>query len=265
MKIGCCLNMNAVDPYKIGTEAVPLVAELGYDYIELPLAQVMDLSGNEFAAFLDRIQDNHIPVESCNNFFPQDIRLTGAEAQPGLGLEYAQRAADRAAALGAEIIVFGSAKSKNIPPGFPRERAREQLLELLYGLQNIVNPLGITIVMEPLNRQESNFINTAAEALAVVRDAVLDNVKLLIDYYHMRMEEEDILVIREAGKDLRHVHLAAKQGRLFPRGNDGEDYESFFAALKYAGYDKRVSIEAYSENLAADAAGALRFLKPLLN
>ncbi|GHT63543.1 hypothetical protein FACS1894110_01560 [Spirochaetia bacterium] len=265
MKIGYCLNMNAVDTHKIGTEAVPLIAELGYDYIELPLAQVMDLSGDEFATLFRHIQDNHIPVESCNNFFPQSIHLTGSDAQPSLGLEYAKRAADRAAALGAEIIVFGSAKSKNIPPDFSRERAREQLLELLHSLQDVVKPLGIIITMEPLNRQESNFINTATEALSVVREAGLDNIKLLVDYYHMRMEDEDVSVIEEAGRDLWHVHLAAKQGRLFPREDDGEDYEGFFAVLKRAGYSKRVSVEAYSVNLASDAAGALTLLKPLLN
>jgi sugar phosphate isomerase/epimerase len=256
--------MNAEDAYKTGAGAVPLIAELGYDYAELPLAQVMDMPENDFKDMTSRIKDSGISVEACNNFFPQRIRLTGEEANLEKALDYAEAACSRASAMGVKIIVLGSSGAKNIPPGFPYEKARKQLLILISRLDVLVKPLGITVVMEPLNRQESNFITTAAEGLTLVREASLDNIKLLVDYYHLRMEDESPAVIEDAGPDLRHIHIAAKTGRVFPAPDDGEDYAGFFGVLRKAGYTARVSVEAYSKNLRADAACSRDLLRGLM-
>jgi sugar phosphate isomerase/epimerase len=265
MKLGCCLNMNASLEPKIGAESIPVIAAQGFDYIELPLAQVMELSAAGFRDLRDRILNGGIPMEACNNFFPATVRLTGEEARQEAALEYAGAACERAAAMGAKIVVLGSSGAKNIPPGFPYERARGQLVDLLGKLQDIVKPMGITIVLEPLNQKESNFVTTAGEALGLVRQLNLDNIKLLVDYYHMRMENEDLPVIREAGEDLRHVHIASKEGRRFPKAGDGEDYAAFFRELASISYGGRISIEGYSDNLGPDAATAKSLLRPLMN
>ena len=264
IRIGCCLNMIALNEPKIGDEAIPLFSKLAYDYRELPLAQVMDLSEEKFRGLLSSIRTEGIPMEACNNFFPAKIRLTGQEARLDKSIEYVKAATERAAAMGAKIIVLGSAGAKNIPQGFPYERARAQLKELLVCIQDIVKPLGITIALEPLNTKESNFITSAGEALALARELALDNVKLLVDYYHMRMENEDLSIIRELGKDLRHTHIASKEGRIFPKPGDHENYREFFDLLKASAYDGRVSVEGYSKDLAADAAVSLKLLRSLL-
>jgi sugar phosphate isomerase/epimerase len=265
MKLGCCLNMNASLEPKIGAESIPVIAARGFDYIELPLAQVMELSGEGFRDLLDKIRNGGIPVEACNNFFPPRVRLTGEEAKQETALEYAKAACERAAAMGAKIVVLGSSGAKNIPLGFPYERARGQLVELLGKIQDTVKPLEITVVLEPLNQKESNFVINAGEGLGLVRELNLDNVKLLVDYYHLRMENEDPSVIRKAGKDLRHVHIASKEGRRFPKAGDGEDYTAFFRELKSICYGGRISIEGYSENLGPDAEAAKSLLRPLMN
>jgi sugar phosphate isomerase/epimerase len=265
MKLGCCLNMNAALEPRTGAESIPLIAARGFDYIELPLAQVMELSAQSFQELLGRIRAGGIPLEACNNFFPPMIRLTGEEAKQDAALEYVGAACERAAAMGARIVVLGSSGAKNIPPGFPYDRARGQLIELLVKIQDIAKPLGITIVLEPLNQKESNFVITAGEALDLVREVNLDNIKLLVDYYHMRMENENPAVIREAGKDLRHVHIAAKEGRRFPRSGDGEDYPAFFRELKSVSYEGRISVEGYSKDLGADAEAAKNLLRPLMD
>jgi sugar phosphate isomerase/epimerase len=256
--------MNADDAYKTGAGALPLIAELGYDYAELPLAQVMDMPEADFKRLAGRIEDSGVSVEACNNFFPPGVRLTGAEANLEKALAYADAACSRAAALGVTVIVLGSSGAKNIPPGFPPKDARKQLLALLFRLDALVKPLGITVVLEPLNRQESNFITTAAEGLALVREASLDTVKLLVDYYHLRMEDESLAVIEQAGPDLRHVHIAAKAGRTFPAPDDGEDYAGFFRALGKARYTGRISVEAYGKDLRADAARSRDLLRGLM-
>jgi sugar phosphate isomerase/epimerase len=243
-------------------EAIPLFAKLGFDYIELPLAQVMDLSEEVFHELLRIIRTN-IPLEACNNFFPARIRLTGQEARLDKAIEYVKAALDRAAAMGAKVIVLGSSGAKNIPPGFPYEAARSQLKELLVHIQDMVKPFGITIALEPLNTKESNFITTASEGLDLAQELSLDNVKLLIDYYHLRMENEDPAIIGKAGPNLVHTHIASKEGRLFPKPDDNENYNEFFSLLKKAGYNGRVSVEAHSKDIAADAAISLELLRSL--
>jgi sugar phosphate isomerase/epimerase len=263
MRIGCCLNMNAAGEPRTGAEGIPLFRELGYDYVELPLAQVMELPAAAFRELTGTVRGAGIPVEACNNFFPPQIRLTGEEARPRAALDYLGAALDRAAALGVKIIVLGSSGAKNIPPGFPYPRARAQFAELLARIDQAVRPLGITVALEPLNKRESNFITTAGEALALVRELSLGGIKLLIDYYHLRMEDEGPPVIGEAGPELRHLHIASKEGRRFPRQGDGEDYRGFFTRLRAAGYDERVSVEAYSQDLPGEGAASLRFLREL--
>ena len=261
MKIGCCLGMNAVTEPRIGHEAIPLMAELGFDYVELPLAQLMELSEKSFQELLNRIKTSGIPVDANNNFFPASVRLTGENADLNKALDYAKHAVQRTAAMGAKIIVLGSTGAKNIPLGFPYERAMDQLLELLSKLQDLVQPAGITVALEAINSQESNFIISVTEAHNIVKKLSLENIKLLADYYHMRMENEDQKIILNTGKDLRHIHIAAKNGRLFPLPNDNEDYKKFFALLKNTGYNGRISIEAFSKNLAKDSAESLKYLR----
>ena len=264
MKLGCCLNMNAKGDFKIGEESIPLFSKLGYDYIELPLAQVMDLQEDAFRSLLSDIKSGGIPMETCNNFFPANIRLTGENATPDIALEYAKRACDRAAQMGAKIIVFGSSGAKNIPEGFPYSEARRQYIDLLGMLQDIVLPLGITVALEALNTKESNFILSISEALAAMNEVSCSNIKLLADYYHMRMEDEDISILHSVGKDLRHVHIAARDGRVFPKQGDGEDYTGFFNVLKDIGYSGGVSVEAYSDDLAQEALSVSELLRPLM-
>jgi len=263
MKLGCCVNMLASTDTQIGIEHIATLSELGYDYLELPLAQITALPECKFKETYK--QTKGIPIEACNNFFPANIRLTGENVDRSVISEYVKRATERALQMGVKIIVLGSAGAKNIPVGFPYNEAREQFIALLYHLQSVIAPLGLTIVLEPLNTKESNFILTLDEAIAMAKEADCDNIKVLADYYHMRMENEDITVIKNAGEDLRHIHIAAKHGRTFPRENDGEDYETFFATLKTIGYDARISIEAYSDNVISDGSNSIRFLRRLMN
>jgi len=262
MKLGCCVSMLASDKAGIGYEHTGIFSELGYDYIELPLAQVMSLSDHDFKEMYRKIQG--IPVEVCNNFFPAGIRLTGDAFNIDTVSDYAKRAVSRAVEMGVKVIVLGSAGAKNIPDGFSHTKAKEQLIGFLHSLQDIVSAAGITIVLEPLNSAESNFILSLNEAIAVMKEADRKNIKVLIDHYHMRMENEDVSVILKAGSDLRHVHIASKEGRRFPNENDGEDYKSFFAALRDIGYNDRVSIEAYSNNIRDDAKNSASLLRSFI-
>jgi sugar phosphate isomerase/epimerase len=262
MKIGCCLGPLARDEAKTGYTIVPVIAPLGFDYIELPLAQIMAVSKAQRAKLVEAVQAEGVPVEACNNFFPAHIRLTGDDAKRDVALDYAKSACDWAAALGVKIIVFGSGGARNLPTGFPYNAGRQQFMELLRDLETVVAPLGITVVVEPLNSGECNFITSLQEGLDLVQELNVEHIKLLADYYHMRKEDENLAVIMQCGFALCHVHIAAKEARALPRVGDGEDYGVFMQLLTSIGYTGRISLEGMSSNLITDASEALKAMRP---
>ena len=67
---------------------------------------------------------------------------------------------------------------------------------------------GIIIAVEPLNRAETNIINSVEEGLKFVRDVDHANIKITADFYHMRRENEPMDVLIQAGKDIAHLHIA---------------------------------------------------------
>ena len=215
-----------------------ITSRIGFDYIELSLSDMAALPKSEFDFVRQRVERSGILCEACNNFFPPGVRLTGKDARRNPALDYARAALELAASLEARMIVFGSAGAKNVPPGFPKDVAWKQIVKLLQQLGPMAAQYGITIAIEPLNRQESNIVNLVSEALALAREVDHPNVQLLIDYYHLVMESEDPEIILTAGPAIRHVHFAQVAGRVFPTGAN-EHYSRFFDRLRQAGYAGR--------------------------
>lgn len=261
MKFGCCLNMVSTRPDGTGMEWLGDLAAFGFDYVELPLAQVMDLDEAGFAQLKQRLSDSGIPCQTCNNFFPTTLRLTGPEADMPRVMDYVERALTRAEALGAEYVVFGSGPAKQVPEGFPMEDGYRQVVDLLKQVGPVARKHGITIVIEPLRRAECNLINSFAEGVQLARDADDPNVKVLVDFYHMTEEGEPVQHLLDDGRQwLRHVHFANPTGRVYPVSPEEADYAPFIQALRAVGYDLRVSCEAYAPNgFVQDAPVAKRF------
>jgi sugar phosphate isomerase/epimerase len=244
----------------LGVAILEELAERQFDYIELSLRDAAELERAHFDALAKRIQQSGISCEACNNFFPARIRLTGHDADLAAALEYARMAIDKAAQLGAKIIVFGSSGAKNVPEGFPYRAAWEQIVALLLALGPIAAENSITIVIEPLNRKESNIVTLAREGLQLVREVGHPSVQLLIDYYHLTRENEDVQIVLDANSAIRHLHFAEGEARVFPTEERAE-YAKFFDCLKRIQYAGRCSIEAYTNNFSSDAGRALATLK----
>lgn len=247
MLFGLCINMGATDREGIGLSQIPLAAKLGFDYVEIPLAQVMALEdGAFFEGPMRALSESGIACGCCNNFFPASIRLTGKAAEPERAVAYARRALKRAADLGAKRVVFGSSGARNVPDGFPIEEALRQLSALLRLLAPIAQRHGITLVIEPLNRIESNIINTLGEGLLLARDVNHPAVASLVDFFHASLSGDATASIHEAGGLLRHAHFARVLGRSMPVDEKEDAYARFFTALHAIGYDETISLEAYA-------------------
>ncbi|PNV60611.1 sugar phosphate isomerase/epimerase [Clostridium sp. chh4-2] len=267
MRFGCCGNLVASGPDKTGIEIVERIAQYGYDYIELPLAEMMDLSDGEFEALRKRVDASGIKCEVCNNFFPAKIRLTGPEVNMELIKAYIKDSLSRAKELGVGTVVFGSGTAKNVPEGFSHETAYRQVAEISKEIVPVAKANGITIVIEPIRKPECNIINTFEEGVALAKEVDDETMMVLIDYYHMTWEKESPKILRKYGKEyLRHVHFAypnipSEIGRLYPSDMEEWDYKEFIGILKEIGYDGRVSIEAGVTDFDTQAKQAIQFLR----
>ena len=252
MRFGCCA----------GAESAGQLAAAGFDYIELALAPIAALPQAEFDALAGRLAGAQINVEAFNIFFPGTLRLTGDNADLAAAETYAAGAFARVARLGGKTIVFGSGGARRVPEGFPMDKAFGQLVEMLRRIAPLAAQHGITIAIEPLNRGECNIINSVAEGLALTRAVDRPAIRLLADYYHMAVEHEAPAILLEAAPYLQHVHFAKPEDRSFPAAVE-EAWLPFYAHLKAAKYDLRLSIEGRTSDLAADATRALPVLRQL--
>ena len=248
--------------YCVGLMGLETAKAAGFDYVELGVTEIAGLSDADFDAALERVKKVGIPTPNANLFLPGSFRLTGPQpADPEEQMAYVKKAFARLNRLGVKILCFGSGGARRVPEGFSKEEAFTQLVAFGKRIAPEARANGITVVIEPLRRQETNIINTAAEGLALVKAVGDPNFELLIDFYHLASEKEDPAVILEAREHIRHLHMANPQGRVFPLEWNEYDYAPFFANLRQIGYAGRISIEGASKDVPAEAPRSIELLR----
>jgi D-psicose/D-tagatose/L-ribulose 3-epimerase len=248
--------------YCIGLSGLEAAKAAGFDYVELGTTEIAALSDADFEAAVARAKAIGIPTPNANLFLPGTLTLTGPQpATVDDQMAYVRKALDRLQRFGVTILCFGSGGARRVPDGFPRDQAFAQLVAFGKRIAPEAQARGITVVIEPLRRQETNIINTAAEGLELVNAVGHPNFQLLIDFYHLASEHEDPAIVLKAKDHLRHLHTANPQGRVFPLDWNEFDYAPFFARLREIGYTGRISVEASTKDLAAEAPRAIALLQ----
>jgi sugar phosphate isomerase/epimerase len=264
MKFGICTSMHRNEKDPAGIWIIESAVKAGFDYIELPLAQTMDLGQDDFDRLCNKIADLGIKCLRNNNFFPVRLRLTGPDINEAEIKDYTERALSRSHALGVQKIVFGSGPARSVPQGFPLDEGRSQIVRLLQDISAKAEKSGISIVIEPLNRTESNIINSFEEGCALSSSVSRENVQVLVDYYHLTKEAEPIEHIYQGRRRLSHAHFAGDgSARKYPVRSKTEEYRQFFKALKDAAYDDALSLEAYDDNPRLNMKPALEMMREL--
>jgi len=232
----------------------------GFDYLEPSLAEVAEMSDTEFEDFKQKLLASPIRCESYNTYFLKQ-RVVGDNVDLDALRKYSESALDRCHQLGGTVAVWGSSASRNVAEGYSRDRAWSQIQEFLRVAGDAAKANGMVIGIEPLRKQESNIINTGREALRLVHDVNHPNVKMIIDFYHLRVENEDPQIIWDARKEIVHFHFANPKGRLWPK-DPGEDplYGRFFEMMKKIHYRGGISIEGRG-TFEADAAAGVEFFR----
>lgn len=233
----------------------------GLDFIEPGLAKAAALSDEEFDDAVKRLSD--VNVQSMNWFLPPTLKVVGPEVDEEKGRVFLTHALARANRLGAKAVVFGSPGSRSIPAGFSAEKAEMQMVEFCRMAAEVIseNNFGMKIALEHVNHTETNFLNTFAQALEMVRKVDRAEIALAADFYHFEMEHESVELTKEAGGLICAVQLANPEGRCFPRPEaDIPRVDRFFECLAEIGYQGGISVEAtVGDDLESDCRSAVEF------
>lgn len=252
MRFGVCATV----------DVAPAAKAAGFSYLEVHLVNTLKPEKEEaaFAAELERIRKSELPVETANCLLPGDLFLCGPARNEDRIRRYVEVAMDRAQRAGLRVVVFGSGKARSIPEGTDRAEGWGQLVAFA---RDILGPAaarnGVTVVVEPLNRAETNVITTIAEGAAFVREVNHPAVRLLVDAYHWARENESPEAIVQAGALIHHAHVATVKNRLAP-GLEPQDFADFFGALRRIGYEGRVSVEARFNDISKEGRTVYDFL-----
>ena len=169
---------------------------------------------------------------------------------------------DFCADIGGQTIVAGSPKQRNVLAGTSPEQAWEWARETFERAVQQALKRGVTICLEPLSPAETNFINTAAEAIRFVKQFESPRMKIILDVKAMSSESKPIpQIIAESWPHFAYFH--ANDKNLKGPGFGEVDFKPIAAALKQTGYDGYVSVEVFTfeEGPEVIATRSIEYLK----
>lgn len=213
----------------------------GLDYIE---AQLVPMKLEDEASYKEAkalVIDAPLPVQAMSYLFPHDFRLYGEGADERRNRAYFDRVVSLLDLAKAQVVVLGSGWTRDIPAGWTQEQTEHAFLEALSWCAKALEGTSARLVIEPLNKKESNFINSVSDGVRIAKLLNHPKVRGLADFYHIDEEQEALDTLIANGEWLEHIHLADTK-RLNP-GTGQYDYDTFFRNLKQIEYRGLLSAE----------------------
>ena len=238
-------------------------AAMGYQGVELALGGAEDVDADALDAWLD---ETGLTV-SC-------VSTGLVYAQRGLYMTHpdpAKRAQTVALFAGLARLAQGHGGLINVgrARGFVGEgQTRAEAEALFLGCMAEILPearaRGVHIIIEPINRYESNFLNSLDDAASLLDRLPYDNVGIMADLFHMNIEDDDLAAsLRRNARYVRYVHIADSNRRAPGMGHT--DFAAVLNALEDIGYDGWLSAEVLPGGDAdGTAAAVVRHMQPLL-
>jgi D-psicose/D-tagatose/L-ribulose 3-epimerase len=246
-------------------EIAPHAAEMGFDLLEIPIESVGDLDYERGREILD---ENGLDA-SVVVAMTEDRDLLVDEDTRANGRAYVRDCIDAMETLGATNLVgplYAAVGRTWKQSAAEREADVELLVDQLSELAAYADDRGVVLCVEPLNRFETSFLNTAEQAVEVVDRVDSDACRILLDTFHMSIEEKSFRrAIEAAGPRVAHVH-ANGNDRGAP-GNGHLPWDGIAASLEDVGYDGPLVIETFTPEVEsiAKAAAIWRALEPSQN
>lgn len=248
------------------TESTRLLTKIkkwGFDTVEIPVEDPSHIDPVKVKAALDKAGLACGSICACMS---PERDLRGNAKQQREGVKYIKELVDQAVALGCPSIIGPVYSAVGRADAVPADEYKKQWATVVANLKTVceyAEKQGIQICLEPLNRFETDFINTCEQGLKMIKAVKSSALKLHLDTFHMNIEQKNQAdAIRLAGKHLAHFH-ACGSDRGTP-GGDHIDWNGIVKALKEIGYTGDVVIESFTTDVKviARAAAIWRKIEP---
>ena len=243
---------------------LPLIAtfeKYGAQLVELAIVEPASVSVSKLKGALE---SSSLEQPVICGAFGSGRDLRGSPSEVANTIHYVSELIDMAHALEAKIVC-GPMYSRTGRSGAHTKGEREsQFDQIAFGLEKLcgkAEDAGIVLALEPLNRFETDCINTIEQAVGMIDRVSSDALKIHIDTFHMNIEEADSsAAILQYAEHIGHVHASASHRGLL--GEDQVDWTGVLGALHKVGYKGDVVIESFSEDnqVIAKAASIWRSL-----
>lgn len=225
--------------------AIAQTAAVGYDFIE---ASAPDPSAIDIDFTRRQLESNGIGINLSLGLTADDDISSGDPEKAARGRKRLEDAVRVCRDLGGRYVggILHSAFQKNVSPTTAAGVAMSA--EVMGEVARMAEQSGVTLVMEVVNRYESNLLNTASQGVEYCRRVGAPNVKVHLDTYHMNIEESDIGgAIRETGEALGYFHVGdSHRGYM---GSGSIDFAEVFRALVAIDYAGPIAFESFSSRV----------------
>jgi sugar phosphate isomerase/epimerase len=266
MKFGICSEI--FQNWKIG-DAMAFAKKAGYDGIEIApftLAKyVTEISPEERKRIRDSAAKIGIEISGIHWVLVQaeGMYLNHPDSEVRASTtKYFCELVNFCADLGGKIIVVGSPKQRNVMEGTTFEQAWQWATDTFRDAVKLAEDRAVTICFEPLAPTETNFINTAADAIRFTRQYESRAMKIILDVKAMSSETKPIpQIIHESRGEFAYFH--ANDRNLKGPGFGDVDFKPIAAALRESGYNGYASVEVFKFEEGAEviATKSIDYLK----
>jgi D-psicose/D-tagatose/L-ribulose 3-epimerase len=233
----------------------PMIAGMGFDLVEVPIESTTDLDYKKGAEIA---RANRLAVSVCAAMGPDRDLIHPDESVRTNGMDYVRHCIDAAQTLGAANVVgplYSAVGRTWQQSADERKKDLDLLVRQLRDLSAYAADHGVTICVEPLNRFETSFLNLASQAIEVVDRVDSKNCGLLLDTFHMNIEERSVGdAIRAAGPRMRHLHTC-ENDRGAP-GSGHVPWDEVAKACGDIGYKGPMVIESFTSKVKSIARAA---------
>ena len=233
----------------------PMVKRMGFDLIEFGVESTADL---DYAQAAEIVKANGLGVSVCAAMGPDRDLIHSDDSIRKNGMDYVKHCIDAAKTVGAKNVIgplYSAVGRTWQSTDDERKRDTDLLVRQLKELSSYAGDRGVGLAVEPLNRFETSFMNLASQAIEVVDRVDHPACGILLDTFHMNIEERSIGdAIRAAGKRMRHLH-ACENDRGAP-GSGHVPWKEVAAACRDIGFTGPFVIESFTNKVKSIARAA---------
>lgn len=235
-------NFNYIVNNENWQKKIKLLADLGYNGVELGIRDPERLDTEALRGVLDNNELELSAIGTGQAYIDEGLSLSSLNSNIRMdAIKRIERHIDLANLFNTQVIIGLIRGTKDMQKSLDRQSSNN-LLDSMKHICDYAVLKNIILTVEPLNRYETSFVNNVEEAIDFINKIKCDNLKILLDTFHMNIEEKDLVEpIQKGIRYLSHFHLADNNRRC--PGDGHLDFNHIIAHLKQLGYKGYLSGE----------------------